>query len=260
MPIRVRNKINNADTFFGPHSTDTSQFGPPTAGEATVWLPNTVDVINATQAVLTPMGAGDSRTLTFRNGSTQTGSSLVLAEPNAHVRGLINGTLQAGLTTSQLDGNIGRQVNGGTPPFEDSRIAFFYRDTVDENVVWLSFGNPTGNQTVTGTPEYYGIDQSLTTTVETVARVIVPGNVHLRSLYCRYSGTALTEHTLSAMIDGVATVIGVLVGGAVPALFTFTPNLAIPELSELSFRVVRTTGGGSNMVLLALCAFTLDEP
>lgn len=260
MPLRVRNKTNNAAAFFAPLATSTSQFAPPTVGEAGEWLPNDVDIINATQAVATALSGGQSRTLTFRNNATNTGSSLVLAAPDASVRGIIDGTLAAAVSEAQSSSHLGRQLDAGSPPTEASRICIFYNDPTDEDRSWLGFGSPSFNQSVSATPEYFGIDQNRTTTTEAQARVIVPVDCTLETVFCRYGGTVGTDHELAAMVNGVATVIGTLTGNSAGALFTFTPNLALSELDELSFRVVRSAGAATAMVLLGMCAFIPDEP
>jgi hypothetical protein len=259
MPIRVRHKQNNASTFLALFHANTSQFGPPTAGEAEGWIPSAVSIINATQAVASALGVGNARVLTFQNGSTASGSAMTLAHPDLSARGLVGATIVASASDSQLNAHIGRQVDTGSPPTENSRIAFFYIDAVDEERSWHGFGSPTFNQSVAATPEYFGIDQNRTTTTEAIARTIVPAPCTMPLVMVRYAGTVGTDHELAIMVNGVATVIGTLTG--VPdEIYTYTPTVVLAALDEISFRVVRSAGSGTAMVLEALVAFVPDSP
>lgn len=260
MPLRTWNKTNNASAFFGPHSSNTSQFAPPTEGEAGVWLLNDIDVINATQAVETALGAGNARVLTFRNNATDTGTAVTLAHPDLTVRGLVGGTLLAAAGATPASSNLGRQLDTGSPPTEASRIQFFYRDVTDEQLCWHGFGSPTFNQSISGT-EYLGIDQNRTSTVEANARVIVPAGCTVPSIRCRYTSATGTTYELAMMINGVATVIGSLPSsGGASALIDFSPGVALAALDEIDFRIVRTAGSGTQMVILGEVAFKPDNP
>lgn len=260
MPLRVRNKSNNASTFFAPHGSNTSQFAAPTAGEAGIWLPTNVDLINGTQAVASALGVGNARTTTFRNNITDTGTPLVLAHPDISMRGLIGGTLVPADDSGFADSNYGRQLDTGTPPFEASRIAFFYRDQTDEQLCWHGFGSPTFNQSVTGTPEFFGIDQNRTTTTEAVARMIAPAPCHIKRVTCRGGNAALTDHRLSIVINGGAPItIGTLTGAAA-WYYDFIVDIALLALDEFSFRVERVAGASATLSLLAVVAFKPDTP
>lgn len=260
MPIRIRNKVNNASLNLATFHSCTSQFVPPTAGEASCWMGHEIQIIEATQAVASALGAGNSRTLEFRHGSTAEGSQLALTHPAINVRGTIGAVLPAGANSGFLESQILRQFDTGTPPSEASRIAWFYVDEESESRSWHGFGSATFNQSITTTPEYMGFEMNRSITTESVARhlICVPGT--LGPVVVRYgTGGVGNDFELAVMVNGVATVIGTLTGSAAN-LLVFNVSIPIAAMDEVSFRIVRTLGASATMVIECVVGFTPTSP
>lgn len=257
MPIRSINKLNNAAVVMNIFGGNTSQFKPPTAGPCSTWLNRDLVIYEATQAVHTALTGAQTRTLRFFDGSTQAGSSLVLSLGQT-VRGFVNVSLPAETLATIGVSNTSDQINAGTPPTEESRISWFYRD-IDETITWLGVGSATQNQVISGTPEYMGIDMIASTITEANALSIVPAAGTFKLHNGRFISSADGVYEVALMVDGVANVVGGIGPEAVGALFSFPTEVHVSEGSEVTWRFVRISGTGTALTVMMMVAFVPDS-
>lgn len=254
MSIRAYQKTDTAAEFVMPFGPATSQFAPPTAGEAMAWIFRDMTIYEGTICSALPPGVGVSWTLTFRNNTTNTGTPLVLSGAASDaIRGPIDAILPAALNAGTSESDISRVAVAGTPAANTARIAYFYLDDDDETRSVQGFGSATFNHGVSATPEYFSIESDRTTTSEPAARAVVPAN----GAFVAFSGRAgastgdgVTE--LAIMINGVATVLGTF--GAV-TMFHFETNIPVVEGDEFSFRVRRISGTSTTFAISCAVAF-----
>lgn len=256
MPVRAMNKLNNAATRFAPWGGGTSQFQPPTAGDASIWMNRNITIIEATQLVHTALDPGDTRTLQFFDGSLQTGSDLILDSTATSVRGTVNASFPAETLATIAVSNIARQINGGTPPTEEARIAWFYLDDDDETLSWFGMGSATQNQGISTTPEFIGVDMTLTTTTESNATFIVPADGTFKLCNGRYVSAAGSTYEIGLSVEGVNNVLGSIPPeSGTGALFSFATEVSVSEGDVVSIRIVRTAGTSTALTIYLAIAF-----
>ena len=258
MPILIHHKQNNAASFFAPFHPCTSQFGPPTAGEASGWLPVDVEIINAAWAADAAPGLGNSRTLQFQDGAVVVGSTLALSGTNRTALGDIGAELPAATLATIAGSDIAREIEAGAPATENARISYFYQDRDDDRGSWYGMGSATVNQAVS-TAEYISFWMNRTTASESVTRQIMPVAGVFDLFQIRYGGVDGTTHEFAIVINGVETVLGAF-SGSTAALNDVALEVPIEPLDEVSFRVVRTGGAGTTCTFTIEARFIPDEP
>lgn len=258
MPILVRHKQNNAASFFAPFHPCTSQFGPPTAGEASCWMPVDIEIINASWAADAAPGLGNARTLQFQDGAVVEGSTLALSGANRTAIGDIGAELPAATLATIAGSDIAREIETGTPATVSARIAYFYQDRDDDRGSWYGCGSASVNQVVT-TAEYISFWMNRTTASESVTRQIMPVAGIFDLFQIRYGGIDGTTHDFAIVINGVETALGSFTG-TTAALNNVALEVPIDPLDEVSFKVVRSGGSGSTCVFTIEARFIPDEP
>lgn len=258
MPIRAVNKLNNANTVMAIFGGAASQFKPPVSGPASCWMNRALTIIEATQAVDTALTGAQTRTLTFYDGSLAVGSALVLSLGQS-VRGTINASLPAETLATIAVSNVAEQVNAGSPPTEESRIAFFYLDDADNTLTWFGTGSATQNQGISGTPEYIGIDMNLSNATQSNTIAVVPTAGTFKLANGRYIGASDSTYEIALMVGASANVLGSVGPETIGALFSFATEVHVDEGDEITFRLVRTAGTGTNLVIYLAIAFVPDS-